>query len=142
MRFIKRFASHLALALVLGAGLACSIWSTSDRALAQSDPISIFFDFGRSDVTKEAKRTVAVVKDVLRPGVRLTITGYCDTAEANPAKLSMARALAVAKTFVDIGVPAGAQITILAKGATELRQQTGPNVKEAVNRYAAITVSY
>ena len=57
-------------------------------------------------------------------------------------KLSYARALAVAKAFIDIGVPAGAQITITGKGATNLRKKTGPDVPEPVNRYTAITVSY
>ena len=111
-------------------------------ALAQSEPISIFFDARGSAVNESALQIVAVVKDVLKPNVKLTIVGYCDTAEPDAMKLSYARALAVAKAFIDIGVPAGAQITITGKGATNLRKKTGPDVPEPVNRYTAITVSY
>ena len=141
MRSTKGFVSLQALALALGAGLICSSWLIGNRAVAQSQPISVFFDFGRSDLNSSAKQIVAVVKDVLKEGVRITIAGHSDTAETDPAKLSQARALSVAKAFVDIGLPIGAQLTIVGKGATELSKQTGPKVREPVNRYAAITIN-
>lgn len=141
MRFAKGLVSLLALVLALGVGLIGLSLFISNRAVAQSQPISVFFDFGRSDLNSSAKQIVAVVKDVLKPGVQITIAGHCDTAEAAPDKLSQARALAVAKAFVDIGLPIGAQLTIVGKGATELRKQTATKVREPVNRYAAITIN-
>ena len=142
MRFSKIAISLIAFLALAGSALTCPLWFASTPALAQSEPISIFFDFGRSNVTPEAKKTVAFVKDkLLKPNARISIVGHCDTAEADPAALSLARARAVEKAFREVGLPAGAQLTVVGRGATQLRKKTGPNVREPINRYAAITIN-
>ena len=123
------------------AALAGSFWFIGGPALAQSRPFSIFFDYERTEVTPAAKEIVAAVKDLIKSNTRIMIVGHCDTAEAGPAKLSLARALEVEKALIELGLPAGTQLTIVGRGATELRKQTGPNVREPINRYVAITIN-
>jgi outer membrane protein OmpA-like peptidoglycan-associated protein len=122
--------------------LVCmSPWAGS-TALAQSEPISIFFDLQKSTLVPSSRQIVAAVSDVIKskPGVQLTVVGFCDTSETNPAKLSLARAIEVAKAFADIGIAPDTQITVLGKGYSELRKPTGPNVREPINRYVRITI--
>ena len=125
------------------ATVAIALVCTGGSALAQSEPISVFFDARRSDVNASGKQLITIVTDELKKAdasIKLTIVGHADTAEPDPAKLSLARALAVAKVIVDIGIPAGIQLTLLGKGATELRKKTGPKVAEPVNRYVGIYI--
>ncbi|HEY8267932.1 MAG TPA: OmpA family protein [Xanthobacteraceae bacterium] len=142
MRFSKITVSLVAFLALAGSALTCSFWLASAPAFAQAQPISIFFDFAQSDLGPAGKKILAeVVKYDIKPGARVRIVGHCDTAEPDPDKLSLARARVVEKAFRDLGLPAGAQITVTGRGATQLREKTGPKVREPLNRYVAITIN-
>ena len=114
--------------------------AAAGTAGAEARPILIFFDWQRTVVTPQARKTLALVKGTIGPSSRVTITGHCDTSEPNPDRLSRARALEIQKVLVGMGVAPGATFTVVGLGATEPREPTGPDTREPRNRRAEITV--
>ena len=110
-------------------------------AWAQGRPFLVFFDYEQTAVVPSGKEIVAAVKKTLRPNARITIAGHSDTAEKDAARISLARALEIQKTFIELGVPDGTQLTIVGRGATQPLVKTGPNVREPQNRFVTITVN-
>jgi OOP family OmpA-OmpF porin len=121
------------------AGALLLLPSDGSRAMAQAEPISVYFDWQKSDLGAPAKQIIAYGRGKITKTSRVTIAGRCDTSEASD-KLALARALEVEKELVKGGIPGGAQLTIVSKGATDLRIQTGPNVREPQNRFVSITI--
>jgi outer membrane protein OmpA-like peptidoglycan-associated protein len=93
-----------------------------------------------SVLTPNGKKIVDFAASQIKPSSRVTVTGYCDTSETNPDKLSLARAVAIANALAAGGVPIGVPITLIGKGASELRKPTGPKVAEPLNRYVSIAL--
>ena len=112
----------------------------SIQALAQPQPISVFFDWQKTDMGAAAKQIVGYAREKITKTSRVTIAGRVDTSEANGDKLALARALEVEKELVKGGIPGGAQLTIVSKGTTDPRIQTGPNVREPQNRLVTISI--
>jgi OOP family OmpA-OmpF porin len=121
------------------AGALLLLQSDGSRAMAQAEPISVYFDWQNSDLGAPAKQIIAYGRGKITKTSRVTIAGRCDTSETSD-KLALARALEVEKELVKGGIPGGAQLTIVSKGATDLRIQTGPNVREPQNRFVSITI--
>lgn len=76
----------------------------------------VLFDFDKSELREEGKRTCQAVADYLRknPRAKVTIEGHCDergSAEYNLA-LGERRAVAVKNYLVSLGVPKGALGTV------------------------------
>lgn len=102
--------------------------------------MSIFFDQGTAEIDPAAKKILAFAKNELKPSSRVTITGHSDTSEADPDKLSLARAIAVLNALVELGVPGGAAFTVVGRGSAVPRKKTGPGVAEPLNRNAMIVI--
>ena len=128
------FAKALATVLMLIS------WSLISSAQAQSRQYLMFFDFEKPQLTPSVVKHLAPVKDATKSGSRIDIVGYCDTAEKNPAKLSLARARDVEKRLRALGLPQGVQITVKGSGAGETLVKSGPNAREPQNRVAIITI--
>jgi peptidoglycan-associated lipoprotein len=100
-----------------GAGIGSrSIVPGSQQDLESSAGDRIFFAFDRSDITPEARETLARQADWLRryPNVTVTIEGHCDergTREYNLA-LGERRAQAAKNVLVALGIPASRISTI------------------------------
>src|SRR5258705_6858162 len=121
------------------AGALLLLPSDGRRAMAQAEPIPVFFDWQKSDLGAPAKQIIAYARGKITKTSRVMIAGRCDSSEASD-KLALARALEVEKELVKGGIPGGAQLTIVSKGATDPRIQTGPNVREPQNRFVLITI--
>lgn len=103
--------------------------------------ISIYFDWGKTELGPNAKKLVGLVKQMIETTSRVSVVGHCDTSEEAPDRLSLARATVVQKALLAAGVPPTVPIAVSGKGARELSVPTGPGVHEAHNRYAAITIA-
>lgn len=112
----------------------------ADDAIAAPQSFSVYFDKDSSQLSPTAKEIVLLIRTLIKPGARVTIAGGCDTSESEPEKLSLARATEVQKTLLNAAVPQSATITVSAKGTSQLRKATGPNVAEATNRNVLITI--
>jgi outer membrane protein OmpA-like peptidoglycan-associated protein len=106
----------------------------------QQRVMSVFFDQGTTEIDPAAKKILAFAKNGMKPSSRITITGHCDTSEAEPDKLSLARAIAVLNALVELGVPGGTAFTVLGRGSAVPRKKTGPGVAEPINRNAMIVI--
>lgn len=102
--------------------------------------MSIYFDQGATEIGATAQKILAFVKNDLKPAARVTITGHSDMSEAEPDKLSLARAISVLDALVALGVPPRVAFTVVGRGTSAPRKKTGPNVAEPINRSAAIVI--
>lgn len=88
--------------------------AVTEERLSQFDDVR--FDFDKSEVKEEGRRTCQVVADFLKknPAAKIQIEGHCDergTSEYNMA-LGERRATAVMNYLVSLGVPKGALSTV------------------------------
>jgi outer membrane protein OmpA-like peptidoglycan-associated protein len=126
--------------LKLAAG-ACSLWITSVRAQSNPEGFNIFFDFGQSELTDSAKNLLDSLTGVILPTARVTISGNCDSAEAEPEKLGFARANAVLTHLLRHGSMAKVRFNVVNEGAAKPIVQTPLNTREPRNRRVEIVVT-
>jgi outer membrane protein OmpA-like peptidoglycan-associated protein len=114
-------------------------------AAARVDPLTVYFDVNRDNLSAGAGAEVAAYADALMAtspaGVK--VVGYTDTsgpADLN-ARLSEARANSVAAALIDAGVPSS-MIARSASGEQDLAVSTADNTREANNRRVTITPRY
>jgi len=103
----------------------------------------VFFDFNKSDLTKEGRTVVRSAADnaVKSSATRIDVTGHTDTvgSAAYNLRLSERRARVVERELVADGVPQN-EIAIFAKGKSEPLVPTGDGVKEPQNRRVQIVL--
>jgi outer membrane protein OmpA-like peptidoglycan-associated protein len=133
--------SRSPLAIVAALVALFLLQTASQPACAQANLVRIFFDKQISEPSPLAKKTVEVIKGMLKRSSLVTITGHSDTSEADPEKLSLARAVAVLNALVALGVPQGVAITVIGRGTAEPLHKTGPNVGEPRNRHVSVTIN-
>lgn len=111
------------------------------KAEAAPRQFIVFFGFNKSNLTREARDIIHEAAMVaMHDGfVTIVVTGHTDTSGSASynQRLSMQRAGAVKKALVAEGIPAQG-ISPVGKGESELKVQTGDNVKEPQNRRAEI----
>lgn len=104
---------------------------------------TLYFLPDSNDLVPESRAAFeAVFADVARrKASEIVVTGHTDTMGSLDYndKLSLARARAVSKLFIDRGIPAAAVIAV-GRGQRELLVQTKDQVSEARNRRVEITV--
>jgi outer membrane protein OmpA-like peptidoglycan-associated protein len=120
-----------------------------DEALAacrggQAANFIVYFGFDRSNLTDQAQQTLdQVVQAVQSMGATaLSVVGHTDTVgslEYNQG-LSVRRARRVAEGLTERGIPADA-MTLAGRSWLEPAVDTGPNVREPLNRRVEITLS-
>jgi peptidoglycan-associated lipoprotein len=116
----------------------------SQQELEASAGDRVFFAFDRSDITPEARETLARQADWLRryPNVTVTIEGHCDergTREYNLA-LGERRAQAVKNVLVALGIPAS-RISTISYGKERPAVVGSTEEAYAQNRRAVTTVN-
>lgn len=122
-------------------GVAAMASGLIGSAQAAPEPYHIFFNYGAPEPPISAKPLVDAILSIIKKNSRVTIMGHCDTSEPNPNTLGMARAVAVLKVLSESNLPAGVQMTVLSKAATDPKVKTGANVKEPQNRRVAIIIA-
>jgi OOP family OmpA-OmpF porin len=107
--------------------------------MAAPEKFLVFFDFAKSNLTPDAKNTIAKAAKVTGPA-RLIVVGHTDRAgpEDYNLRLSKRRADAVKAELVRLGVPAN-QITAEGRGEADPLVPTADGVREAQNRRVEIT---
>jgi outer membrane protein OmpA-like peptidoglycan-associated protein len=102
---------------------------------------TVFFDFGRSTLTPEARDIVGRAVDMAKNEgpVRIMVTGHTDTvgSKAFNQRLSERRAMSVKREMVRLGLNSN-EIMTIGKGENDLLVPTGNNVREPQNRRAVI----
>jgi peptidoglycan-associated lipoprotein len=121
-----------------------SVLPGSQQDLEASAGDRVFFAFDRSDITPEARQTLARQADWLRryPNVTVTIEGHCDergTREYNLA-LGERRAQAVKNVLVAMGIPPG-RISTISYGKERPAVVGSSEEAYAQNRRAVTTVN-
>ena len=116
----------------------------SQQDLEASAGDRVFFAFDRSDITPEARETLARQAEWLRryPNVSATIEGHCDergTREYNLA-LGERRAQAVKNVLVALGIPAS-RISTISYGKERPAVVGSSEEAYAQNRRAVTTVN-
>ncbi len=116
----------------------------SQQDLEASAGDRVFFAFDRSDISPEARETLARQADWLRryPNVTVTIEGHCDergTREYNLA-LGERRAQAVKNVLVALGIPAS-RISTISYGKERPAVVGSSEEAYAQNRRAVTTVN-
>ena len=105
----------------------------------------VYFPFDKYEITPEAMSVVQQAADYAKSGnaTKVVVVGHTDTSGgfAYNMRLSERRAKATADQLVADGVPQGI-LDVSWKGYTEPAVQTGPGVKEPLNRRAVITVQF
>jgi OOP family OmpA-OmpF porin len=109
-------------------------------AQAKPEGFNVFFDFGKRELSPSAMPLIDAIRSTVKSKARVTIAGHCDTAESEPGKLGLTRAVEVLKALAEPGLPAGVQFTVLNNVAANQMVKTGPNTKEPQNRRVVITV--
>lgn len=110
----------------------------------------VFFNWNSTEMPAEAEEVVTALLDSSRTraatGCRIrtiTVTGHVDTSEiaiGAGERLSTARARGIADIFIRVGAPRN---IVNARGAPqELFRPTAPDVREPMNRNAAITITF
>jgi outer membrane protein OmpA-like peptidoglycan-associated protein len=101
----------------------------------------VFFDFNKSDLTRQAVSIVDQAAKNARPAkvTQLTVTGHTDTvgSDAYNMRLSRRRAESVAAQLEKDGI-ASSEIEIVAKGKRDLLVPTKDGVREPQNRRVQI----
>lgn len=120
-----------------------------DEALAACRPTAasafiVYFGFDRTNLTDQARETLdEVVQAVSSMGATaLSVVGHTDTVgsfEYNQG-LSERRARRVAEGLVERGIPSDA-MTLAGRSYSQPAVETGPNVREPLNRRVEITLS-
>lgn len=107
--------------------------------MAAPEKFLVFFDFAKSNLTTDAKNTIAKAAKATGPA-RLIVVGHTDRAgpEDYNLRLSKRRADAVKAELVRLGVPAN-QITAEGRGEADPLVPTADGVREAQNRRVEIT---
>jgi outer membrane protein OmpA-like peptidoglycan-associated protein len=101
------------------------------------DPITVFFDFEKANLTGRAADAVAdfVAREHHVPHHAVVI-GYCDTAEHHRHDLALRRAETVKDELVRRGMDAG---SIEVKASDDLLVKTGDHTREPQNRRVVIS---
>lgn len=107
--------------------------------MAAPEKFLVFFDFAKSNLTTDAKNTIAKAAKVTGPA-RLIVVGHTDRAgpEDYNLRLSKRRADAVKAELVRLGVPAN-QIMAEGRGEADPLVPTADGVREPQNRRVEIT---
>ncbi|MXO90194.1 OmpA family protein [Pontixanthobacter aquaemixtae] len=109
----------------------------------QAQSNSIYFESESAQITPSGLRLLeSLVKYHLADsGKHVHLEGHADTSltEAESMKLSKARALAVAKAFVDLGVDPS-RISVTYAGEMDQARRTADGVREPLNRRVEMTV--
>jgi outer membrane protein OmpA-like peptidoglycan-associated protein len=105
----------------------------------------VYFPFDQYILTPEAQQVVQEAANYANGGhaTRIVVVGHTDTS-GTPAynlRLSERRAKAVADALVGLGVQQQA-LAVDWKGENDLAVQTGPGVKEPLNRRSTIDVNF
>ena len=103
----------------------------------------VFFDFDRSAITPEAKRTIEqAAASAKGPDVtQINLVGHTDAAgpDAYNMALSLRRANAVKAELVKLGIPAN-EISVVGKGKSDPLVPTADGVREPQNRRVQINL--
>lgn len=107
------------------------------------DGMTVFFGFNRADLTADARQVISdVVAAIGGAASAISVVGHTDTVGSLQYNqgLSERRANAVANRMVQLGVDRS-RITTAGRSWTEPAVDTGPNVREPLNRRVEITVA-
>jgi len=103
----------------------------------------VFFDWNKSELTGEARRTVAEAAASAKAGnvARIVATGHADRSgpERYNQRLSERRAASVRVELVRLGIP-DSQIVTLGKGETSPLSPTADGVREPQNRRVEVVL--
>jgi OmpA-OmpF porin, OOP family len=103
----------------------------------------VFFDFGRTELSAQGRRTLAVFADSylkwLSSNNDVALFANTDTAEASET-LAQARGEAVRMYLLELGVPVD-RVIVFAYGGTRPLVRTAPNVREPQNRRVEIVAT-
>lgn len=121
-------------------GRIAGAWRRADADGART--VQPYFDFQVPNLTREAEEVVevAVLNAINADATEVDLVGRADTAEADPVALSHARAEAVRASMIRQGLSRKVRFKIEDKGAAEPFLDTGPGVREPLNRFVSITV--
>ena len=111
--------------------------TASDRA----DIRYIFFDWGKTEVTRDGSALLDQLSSSFQPGQSVRLTGYSDRSgpAASNLRTSRIRAEAVRDYLVGKGVPRGA-ISVSGAGERDFLISTEDGVREVQNRRVEIQV--
>ncbi|GHS96851.1 hypothetical protein FACS189421_02590 [Bacteroidia bacterium] len=103
--------------------------------------LEIFFDFDKYVIKPEYEDIIRQLSRAAQSNrnIKVTVVGHTDTkgSDAYNFALGGRRAQAVRKVLIEYGIPSS-QIVAVSAGESDLKVQTGDNVKEARNRRATI----
>lgn len=144
--FLKAFADleraepKLAAAAKKNAAAKPSMMAKKGEAIAPAGN-EIYFGLNSATVDAAGRKAAQRIAQSAGKKAKIVVYGHADTSGSSKYNmaLSQGRALAVQHLLVAAGIPAK-NIRIVAKGDSDLAVQTGPGVKEARNRRAAIAV--
>jgi OmpA-OmpF porin, OOP family len=109
-------------------------------ALSPPGPFFVFFDFGRTELSAQGRRTIAAFVDsylkLWSSDNDVALYANTDTAEASES-LAQARGEAVRTYLSELGVPVE-RVAVFAYGGTRPLVITAPNVREPQNRRVEI----
>jgi outer membrane protein OmpA-like peptidoglycan-associated protein len=102
----------------------------------------VYFGFGSSALTAAAESVIADISANVVPSDAVSVVGHTDTvgSQSFNQQLSERRARNVAGRMSDLGVDP-AQITVAGRSFNEPAVETGPNVREPLNRRVEIDIS-
>ncbi len=109
-------------------------------AYAQPKSFLVFFDFGSKDPSTLAKALIDDIGKAIGPNSRVTIIGNTDTAEAQPSKLGLDRAIAVLNQLASRQMSESVRFSVYSNGALVQLVKTGPSTREPQNRRVEITI--
>lgn len=109
-------------------------------AYRPSQTVNIFFDFESAEMSEAAVELTDKLTREILPSARVTLTGYADTAEAYPDRISYARGNSVLKHFLRKQSLIKVRFNVLTKGVSSPLVSTGPNIKEPRNRRVEISI--
>lgn len=120
--------------LAAGALAVAPVAAADEREIAR-----VYFEWDSLALSVEAWATVQEIAPRVRAceynGVR--VVGHTDTSEDNSAEVATARAKAVRDALVSLGV-ANSAISAVGQSDQKPAVETGPNVREILNRRAEI----
>ena len=112
---------------------------------AQSNPGRpnyVFFDWGKSEITRDASATLDEIASAYRDGMRVELVGHSDRSGSTWSNLrsSRKRAEAVRDYLAGKGIP-GTAIALSAVGEREPIIATDDGVREVQNRSVEIRIA-